>query len=97
MDWFNPSNEIPRVAGIVYGSLHRFAWCVVIAWIIFACVTGHGSFINRFLSMKIFMPLGRLTFCIYLTSYELQSIFHARYRQAMPYDPYIQVIQLRNF
>ena len=44
----------------LYGALHRYVWGLVIAWIIFACVTGHGGVVNDFLSWKAFLPLGRL-------------------------------------
>ncbi|CAG7725078.1 unnamed protein product [Allacma fusca] len=60
----------------VYSATHFYLWGCVISWVVFACVNGHGFWINSFLSWKVFMPLGRLTFCMYITSYHLQTIYH---------------------
>jgi peptidoglycan/LPS O-acetylase OafA/YrhL len=31
------------------------------------CITGNGGLVNKFLSWKAFIPLSRLTYCVYLT------------------------------
>ncbi|KAI0224159.1 O-acyltransferase like protein [Lamellibrachia satsuma] len=36
------------------------------AWLVFACCTGYGGFVNRFLSWNFFIPLSRLTYTLYL-------------------------------
>ncbi|XP_021346367.1 nose resistant to fluoxetine protein 6-like, partial [Mizuhopecten yessoensis] len=51
----------------LYNAVHRSVWGMCVCWVIFACVTGNGGFINDFLSWKLFVPLGRLSYCIYLT------------------------------
>lgn len=89
--WFDPKHKIRTVSGYMYAGLSRFTWGVVIAWIIFACVKGHGGFISRFLSWKPFMPLGRLCFCVYLVSLHLQDLFHSRLATPMRYDSYTMV------
>ena len=76
---FYPENEEMAYSAwysLVYGGVHRYVWGMVIAWIIFACVNGNGGLINEFLSWKLFIPLGRLTFCMYVSSYHLQMIYH---------------------
>ncbi|XP_076348103.1 nose resistant to fluoxetine protein 6-like [Tachypleus tridentatus] len=55
----------PWEAGL-YASLHRSAWAVGLGWLAFACATGRGGIIDSFLSWKIFIPLGRLTYSAYL-------------------------------
>ncbi|XP_075211143.1 nose resistant to fluoxetine protein 6-like [Lycorma delicatula] len=52
----------------LYKSIHRHIWALASCWFIFACATGHGGFLNKFLSWgSVFQPLGRLSYCIYLT------------------------------
>ncbi|KAG8200755.1 hypothetical protein JTE90_022356 [Oedothorax gibbosus] len=52
--------------GLIYASLNRTAWAIGVAWMIVCCSTGHGGVINYILSWKAFVPLGRLTFIVYL-------------------------------
>lgn len=90
--WFDPRNEIPKVGGLFYAGLSRFSWAIVVAWVIFACIKGYGGIVNSFLSWTVFMPLGRLCFCVYLTSLHLQNIFHFRMSQPIRYDTYTLVL-----
>lgn len=90
-DWFEPNSNIPKIPGYFYAALGRFSWALVIAWVIFACIKGYGGPVNKFLSWKVFMPLGRLTFCVYLTSFHLQVIFHSRLTIPIKYETYMMV------
>lgn len=66
-----------ETVSIVYGMLSRTAWSVALAWLVFACVTGHGGPINTFLSWKAFIPLSRLTYTSYLTSNAILQYYWA--------------------
>lgn len=55
-----------RAESSAFIGLHRVAWSVGISWIIIACLYGYGGFINTILSWKLFVPLSRLTYCIFL-------------------------------
>lgn len=55
-----------------YDSCSRVGWAIAISWIIFACVQGYGGCINWFLSLKEWQPLGRLSYCMYLTHLVIQ-------------------------
>ena len=70
----HPENIFGTTATIMYASLHRLAWSIATAWIIFACVYGYGGWVNTFLSWGPFMPLGKLTFCTYMLSTMLMKI-----------------------
>ncbi|XP_013776461.1 O-acyltransferase like protein-like [Limulus polyphemus] len=50
----------------LYNTLSRTAWAVGVGWVIYACVTGHGGFIDTLLSWRFWIPLSRLTYCAYL-------------------------------
>ncbi|KAL4234454.1 hypothetical protein ACF0H5_006100 [Mactra antiquata] len=60
----------------VFNAFFRTAWGAAICWIIFACATGHGGWINQVLSWSPFIPLGRLTYCAYLIHPLVMEIYY---------------------
>ncbi|KAG8259127.1 hypothetical protein J6590_017305 [Homalodisca vitripennis] len=50
----------------IYVALGHTAWGLALAWIVIACCTGHGGYINTLLSCRLLHPLSRLTYCAYL-------------------------------
>ncbi|XP_036140702.1 nose resistant to fluoxetine protein 6 isoform X3 [Monomorium pharaonis] len=54
------------LATAIYIAFHKILWAIGIAWIVIACSTKHGGIINKFLSLKIWIPFSRLTYCAYL-------------------------------
>lgn len=89
--YFNPENKIPQVNQVLFAAWGRFAWAVAIAIVIFCCVKGYGGIVDKFLSWQIFMPLGRLSFCVYLISVHLQYVYYARLTTPIRYDTYLMV------
>ncbi|CAG9765410.1 unnamed protein product [Ceutorhynchus assimilis] len=59
------ANLSPAV-GAAYSSLSHTAWALCLAWIVVACVTGYGGFINKILSFPFLYPFSRVTYCAYL-------------------------------
>lgn len=53
-------------AGAAYSALSHSAWAMGVAWIVVACVTGHGGIVNTILSSTILYPFSRITYCAYL-------------------------------
>lgn len=46
LSWFTDEELVPHIPtlfSVIYGSFHRFAWGLALAWIIFACVHGFGG------------------------------------------------------
>lgn len=60
------NTTLDKLGGATYSSLSHSAWALSIAWIIFACSTGYGGWINKFLSSPIIYPFSRTTYCAYL-------------------------------
>ncbi|XP_019869984.2 nose resistant to fluoxetine protein 6 isoform X2 [Aethina tumida] len=54
------------ITGAAYSSLSHSAWALSLAWIVVACVTGHGGIANKVLSSTILYPFSRVTYCAYL-------------------------------
>ncbi|KAL3842202.1 hypothetical protein ACJMK2_020242 [Sinanodonta woodiana] len=73
------SNEV----NALYNALARNVWALGVSWVIFACSTGYGGIVNALLSWKIFIPLGRLTYCVYLLHPVIMSIYFESRRQLL--------------
>merc|ERR1711879_751607 len=58
--------EWPREARVAFETIRRPAWAAVIGWIVLACASGWGGFINSVLSWDGWLPLSRLSYCAYL-------------------------------
>ncbi|XP_011054574.1 PREDICTED: nose resistant to fluoxetine protein 6-like isoform X1 [Acromyrmex echinatior] len=76
--------ELTPVTGAVYSSLSHSAWALGLAWIVIACSTGYGGYVNKILSWPLLYPFSRVTYCSYLihplvirlTAMNLDSPFH---------------------
>lgn len=58
--------ELSKLAAAAYSSLSHSAWAMALAWIVIACSTGNGGFLNKFLSATCLYPFSRVTYCAYL-------------------------------
>uniref|UniRef100_A0A1B0CRZ5 Acyltransferase 3 domain-containing protein n=1 Tax=Lutzomyia longipalpis TaxID=7200 RepID=A0A1B0CRZ5_LUTLO len=58
--------ELNKLGGAAYSSLSHSAWALSLAWIIIACSTGYGGYVNTFLSAPCIYPFSRATYCAYL-------------------------------
>ena len=56
----------PFWSAILY-PLNRTIWALVLTLIIWLCITNNGLFIGNILSWKVFRPLSRMTYSVYLT------------------------------
>jgi len=86
--YYDENTPITTAFNITYGSLNRFAWSIAVAWVIFACLHGYGGIVNSFLSWKVFIPLGRITYCIYLIHFNYYTFFFGHKRKPDYYTLY---------
>ncbi|KAJ9587034.1 hypothetical protein L9F63_019376, partial [Diploptera punctata] len=54
------------VVAAAYSSLSHSLWAIALSWIVIACSTGHGGYINKLLSNTLLYPFSRVTYCAYL-------------------------------
>jgi peptidoglycan/LPS O-acetylase OafA/YrhL len=57
---------LSKSVNILYQSTNRIVFSIALSYLIFACITSNGGFINDFLSWPIWVPLARLSYCVYL-------------------------------
>ncbi|KAK2144916.1 hypothetical protein LSH36_720g00008 [Paralvinella palmiformis] len=60
------SGQWSTEAIVAFLSIQRLMFAVGVAWIVFACCTGYGGFINSILSWVGWVPLARLSYTGYL-------------------------------
>lgn len=77
---------------LAYYTLYRPAWGLFICWVIWACHNGYGGIINKFLSMRIFVPLSRISFGIYLFHWS----FGLSYIRAQSYTREFSILNMVN-
>jgi len=65
----------PVIADATFESLKRILWSLSIGWIIMACQFNYGNIIKRFLSLSIFLPISKISYCLYLIHLPIQLIF----------------------
>ncbi|KOC66018.1 Nose resistant to fluoxetine protein 6 [Habropoda laboriosa] len=56
----------PITLSILYVTFSRIIWAFGISWVIVACCTDNAGVVNKFLSLRMWIPLSRLTYCAYL-------------------------------
>ncbi|CAN7940064.1 unnamed protein product, partial [Ixodes hexagonus] len=66
VDWYRTRNPTTELGKLCFAFFDRILWSISIAWITFACSTGKGGILNRFLSWSAFAPLSKLSFGVYL-------------------------------
>ncbi|KAL6256883.1 hypothetical protein P5V15_011818 [Pogonomyrmex californicus] len=52
-----------------YAVIGPVLWAAALCWSIFACFTGHGGIVNRFLSNYWLVILSRISYAVYLTQF----------------------------
>jgi peptidoglycan/LPS O-acetylase OafA/YrhL len=68
-------NNNALAADAAYESLKRVLWCLAWAWVILACHFSYSGFVKRFLSHPAWLPISRLSFCIYLIHVPVMLVF----------------------
>lgn len=67
-----PNVEVGRIVTAIYYTFSNFSWVLGITWIVIACCKHPNNIINKFLSHRLWLPLSRLSFTVYLVHFQLQ-------------------------
>lgn len=67
--------DLSKFAAATFSSLCHTVWAAALAWVVIACSTGNGGFVNEFLSATYLYPFSRVTYCAYLVHPILLRVF----------------------
>ncbi|XP_068083088.1 O-acyltransferase like protein-like isoform X2 [Anabrus simplex] len=85
MQMDHPYNQVEMIA---FGGLHRLVWGGAVAWLVFACHTGHGGIVNSILNATPFRILSRLSYSMYLTHVMINLFVSSRIRSPFWLDEF---------
>jgi peptidoglycan/LPS O-acetylase OafA/YrhL len=80
--------EYSLIADASFDAFKRVAWCMAVGWIIIACQLNCGGFVKRFLTLSIWMPISKLSYCIYLVHILIQLVYMASIRSPMYFSDF---------
>ena len=88
----DPSVQLPtnpnfpsRAERSFYNGFSKIGWCLPLGWVILSCVKGRGGVINSFLSWGLWMPIAKLSYCIYLVQYTVIFYFNSQMQNSVVY------------
>ncbi|CAC5380351.1 unnamed protein product [Mytilus coruscus] len=79
-------DQLSTGVAALYNVLHKTVWGAAVCWVIFACATGNGGFVNTILSWKGLVPLSRLTYCAYLIHPLVMYFYYLSRKQFLFWD-----------
>lgn len=96
--YFTWHGHIPgRFENFVYITLSRPIWGLAVAAVVFACHNGYGWVVDSFLSMKVWIPLSRLTFNAYLVHPIVLTVIYGQLQTVVHYTDVTMAVYLVAF
>ncbi|XP_063728872.1 nose resistant to fluoxetine protein 6-like [Symsagittifera roscoffensis] len=77
----------------VYNAFGRVGWSISVSWLIWACMYGYAGFINSFLSMRLWIPLARVTYMTYLIHVLVIQYIYLTADSTFNYTPITYAVQ----
>lgn len=82
-DYIRGESTLTTFASASYYTFHRVGWSLSLAWVVIACQFNMAGPIKNFMEHGFWMPLGRLTYCAYLTHFMVIYVLFAQERSAV--------------
>jgi len=79
--------ENPLIADALYEGFQPLSWGLALGWIIIACHLSRDNIVRRFLSLSLWLPISKLSYCIYLLHLPVQAFFLATLRAPVYFTP----------
>ncbi|XP_075539360.1 nose resistant to fluoxetine protein 6-like [Dermacentor variabilis] len=64
--WYLSKKPTSHGVELLVAFFDRILWSFCLSWITLACATGRAGTLSKFLSWNAFVPLSRLSYCVYL-------------------------------
>ncbi|XP_077511561.1 nose resistant to fluoxetine protein 6-like [Amblyomma americanum] len=93
LEWYRSNERGSETRRTFHAFTDRIFWSVGVAWFVFTCATGRGGLVNRFLSWDGFVPLSRLSFCVYLIHSPIFVVTYHVARERIFFSHYTLVSQ----
>ena len=75
----------------LYIGFNRLAWSLAISWVIIACIKKKGGPINEFLSWSGFVPVARLSYCMYLVHFTIIMWYNSVQKTNVTYSTEVYI------
>lgn len=80
-----PKSDWPKMAVAFWD---KVLWSFTLSWTVFACATHRGGLVQKFLSLKVAVPLSRLTLGTYLTHLPFILVVYNTSRERIYYSKF---------
>ncbi|XP_058803540.1 uncharacterized protein LOC131671268 [Phymastichus coffea] len=84
----NPNYEYNAVWETFFSAVSRPIWAIGVCWLIYASINNRAGPLSYILSCRIFLPLSRLSYCVYLVHFVLQLVHAASLRTSIYFSAY---------
>lgn len=74
-----------------FNGFSKIAWCLPLGWVILSCVKGRGGVVNSFLSWGLWMPIAKMSYCIYLVQYTVIFYFNSQMQNSVVYTTLLYI------
>ena len=88
---WNQGHAPSPLFGSLYAALFRSLWAASMAWVVIACNSGRGGFINTLLSWTPFIPMSRVSYTAYLIHPGLMYVFVASTRNLFMFSHFLVI------
>lgn len=73
--WVTGQANYSRLVSTIFYTVCPLIWTGSLCWIVLACHHGYGGFINDILSSKVFIVLGKASYLVYLSHFQVLFMF----------------------
>lgn len=89
--WITGRADYSKLVSTTYYTICAFIWSASLCWIIVACQYGYGGVVNRVLSWKVFIILGKASYLVYLSHFMILFVYYANQSLLLEPTPIVMI------